>query len=130
MQEPRHPTSRRVARDFALRRGYVAPTAAIALCLLGLRVACGQDAAPSVIIDVGDCVSLKSPGERLDCYERHVEAAKHAAAAPVPAPQASAAPATSHTEAVSTAPGSAAATTSSAQASSAAPAAAAAAAAA
>jgi hypothetical protein len=89
-----------------------------------LRVACAQDAAPSVIIDVGDCVSLKSPGERLDCYERHVEAAKRAAASPAPAPQASAAPATSHTEAVSTAPGSAAATTSSAQASAAPPAAA------
>jgi hypothetical protein len=39
-------------------------------------------------IDVGDCLNLKSPGERFDCYERHVEAAKAAnrpaASAPPP----------------------------------------------
>ena len=43
-----------------------------------------------VTIDVGDCVKLKSPGERLDCYERQVSAAeaKKAAAAAAPAPAA------------------------------------------
>ena len=62
------------------------------------------------MIDVGDCVSLKSPGERLDCYERHVEAAKRPSGAS-PAPAARAAPATplpSQSEAVSIAPGPAA----------------------
>jgi hypothetical protein len=53
-----------------------------------VRVACAQAAPPSVVIDVGDCVDLKSPGERLDCYERHVEAAKqNARATPAATPQ-------------------------------------------
>jgi len=37
-----------------------------------------QDAPASLTIDVGDCLTLKSPGTRFDCYERHVEAAKAA----------------------------------------------------
>ena len=44
----------------------------------------------SVKIDVGDCVKLKSPGERLDCYERQVNAAEaqKAATPATPAPPA------------------------------------------
>jgi hypothetical protein len=39
----------------------------------------------SVIVDVGACVSLKSPGERLDCYEEQVQRARaQAAASPAP----------------------------------------------
>jgi hypothetical protein len=101
MQGQREPTSRRFARHSVLRGGYVA-LAAIAVCI-GVRGARAQDAVPSVLIDVGDCVNLKSPGERLDCYERHVEAAKRSSeASPAPAPQASATSA--HTDAVAAAP--------------------------
>jgi hypothetical protein len=45
-------------------------------------------------VDVAECVKLQSPGERLDCYERQVQraqaarAAPPAAAAPPPAPPA------------------------------------------
>jgi len=108
--------SRRVARETALRGACVALTTAIAVCL-GLRGAHAQDAVPSVVIDVGDCVNLKSPGERLDCYERHVEAAKRRSeASPAPAPQTSAAPTAtaSHADAVAAAPAPASAVTASA----------------
>jgi hypothetical protein len=114
MQRQRHLTSLSVARDSARRRVYLVPTAVIAACF-GLHFASAQDAAPHVMIDVGDCVSLKSPGERLDCYERHVEAAKRPSEqSPIPATQTSAAPATPappQSDAVSIAPGPAAPTT-------------------
>jgi len=42
----------------------------------------------SLTVDVGDCVKLKSPAERFECYERQVDAAetKSPAAPPAPAP--------------------------------------------
>jgi len=58
---------------------------------LSLAPATGQEPAP-VNIEVSRCVELTSPGQRLDCFEREVEAAKRAAAAeaaaraPEPAP--------------------------------------------
>jgi hypothetical protein len=92
MQEQRRSLTRRAARDTALRGVRVARAAAIAVCL-ALGSAQAQDGVPSVVIDVGDCVNLKSPGERLDCYERHVEAARRpSGASPAPAAQASATP--------------------------------------
>ncbi len=61
-----------------------------------------------MVIDVGDCVSLKSPGERLDCYERHVEAAKRRSeTSPAPTPEASAAPTPAEGGATSPSPASA-----------------------
>jgi len=45
---------------------------------LAVHAGNAQDAPPSLTIDVGDCLNLKSPGTRFDCYERHVEAAKAA----------------------------------------------------
>jgi hypothetical protein len=51
----------------------------------GPRVIRAQDA---VTIDVADCVKLASPGDRLNCYERHAEAAQKAAPPPSSAPQA------------------------------------------
>ncbi len=87
MHGQRNPTSRRVTAASARRRACLALTAGVVACL-GMHVACTQAAPPSVVIDVGDCVDLKSPGERLDCYERHVEAAKqNARATPTATPQ-------------------------------------------
>jgi hypothetical protein len=124
MHEQRHPTGLRVAGDVALRRVFVVSTAVIAACL-GLQIACAQNATPSVVIDVGDCVSLKSPGERLDCYERHVAAVKQPpGASPAPPTSAPATAVPAHNEAVSVSSGPAAPLT--APASGAAPAAAAA----
>jgi hypothetical protein len=77
--------------------GAISLAIAAATALIGLA-ASAQGAQPSLVIDVGDCVDLKAPGQRLDCFERHVEAAKAAnrppsdpppqarAATPVPAP--------------------------------------------
>jgi len=45
---------------------------------LAVHAGNAQDAPASLTIDVGDCLNLKSPGTRFDCYERHVEAAKAA----------------------------------------------------
>ena len=58
----------------------------------------------SVTVDVGECVKLKSPGERLDCYEAQVQRAQQGqpAAAPpaaVPPPPAAPPPATARTPA-------------------------------
>lgn len=39
----------------------------------------------SLNVDVGECVKLESPGERLDCYERQVKRAQTAPAAPAAA---------------------------------------------
>jgi len=95
---------------------------------LAVHAGNAQDAPASLTIDVGDCLNLKSPGARFDCYERHVEAAKAAnrpapnaapqpdvaAAAPTPAPSpasTAAATAASAALAISAAPESTAATT-------------------
>jgi hypothetical protein len=43
---------------------------------LGSPAADAQDTPAKVTIEVGDCVGLKSPDERLACFDRHVEAAK------------------------------------------------------
>jgi hypothetical protein len=55
--------------------------------LCAAHVLLAQD---SVTIDVQECLKLKTPDERLDCYERRAdEASKHTAAAPAaPAPAA------------------------------------------
>ena len=57
--------------------GAAALTVVVATAL-AVRAANAQGAPVSLTIDVGDCLNLKSPGERFDCYERHVEAAKAA----------------------------------------------------
>jgi len=57
--------------------GAAALTVVVATAL-AVRAASAQGAPVSLTIDVGDCLNLKSPGERFDCYERHVEAAKAA----------------------------------------------------
>lgn len=60
---------------------------AVAVGLFGSSSGSAQSTG-SVTVEVGECVDLKSPDERLACYERRVEAAKHerpvapAAAAP------------------------------------------------
>jgi hypothetical protein len=51
----------------------------------GIQAALAQDAA-AVTVDVGDCVKLQAPEERLACYERHVDAARKNSAAPAGAP--------------------------------------------
>jgi hypothetical protein len=70
-------------------------TLTFATLLAGLVVASSASAqrSESLIVDVGECVKLESPGERLDCYERQVKRAQaapaaSAAAAPQPAPAA------------------------------------------
>jgi hypothetical protein len=106
MQGQRDPTSRRVTSASAHRRACLALTTVGAACL-GMHVTCTQAAPPSVVIDVGDCVDLKSPGERLDCYERHVEAAKQnsrATPAATPQPEAVANAPTPQPSAVANAP--------------------------
>lgn len=68
------------------RRG-IAVAAAILAGLAAPGAVVGQPP-ESVIVDVGACVNLRSPGERLDCYEAQVERARAqppAAAAPSPA---------------------------------------------
>jgi len=65
--------------------------AAVLGCLFGAALACAQG---GVTIEVGECVKLASPGERLDCYERQVNAAG-ARTVPPTAPPASAAPSAS-----------------------------------
>jgi len=47
----------------------------------------------AVTIDVADCIKLTSAGDRLNCYERHAEAAQKAATPPTgPAPATEAVP--------------------------------------
>jgi hypothetical protein len=62
---------------------------AVATCLAP-RAVRAQDTPARVLVDVGDCVSLKSPDERLGCFDRHAEAARPNRDAS-PAPQTSAA---------------------------------------
>jgi hypothetical protein len=69
-----------------VRRRSVAVAAAIFAVLAVPAATLGQQP-ESVVVDVGSCVKLTSPGERLDCYEEQVQRAR--AAAPVsPAPPA------------------------------------------
>jgi len=72
-------------------------TAAIGVIACTIVGVCGPRivrAQSAVTIDVADCVKLTSPGDRLNCYERQVDAAaaqkaaQPAAPAPAPATQA------------------------------------------
>ena len=75
----------------AVGRGRIAAAAVILAALAVASPTLGQQA-ESVIVDVGACVKLSSPGERLDCYEEEVQRAQ--ARAPVsPAPPAPVPPA-------------------------------------
>jgi hypothetical protein len=47
----------------------------------GIHAALAQSAG-NVTVEVGECVNLLSPEDRLACYERHVEAARTAPTAP------------------------------------------------
>ena len=58
---------------------------AVVVGLCGIQSVLAQG---SVTIDVGDCIKLKSPEERLACYERQVDAAAPQKAAPPAAPPA------------------------------------------
>jgi hypothetical protein len=89
-------------------------TVIAATILAGLSVsgpALGQQS-ESVTVDVGECVKLQSPGERLDCYEAQVQRAQQSQqaqppAAPAPAassPAPARAPTASPPPAVATAP--------------------------
>jgi hypothetical protein len=60
---------------YTARVGAAALTVVVGTALAAYA-ANAQDAPASLTIDVGDCLNLKSPGARFDCYERHVEAAK------------------------------------------------------
>jgi len=86
--------------DFVLAVG-------VAICLASHAVR-AQDAPTKVTIEVGDCVDLKSPDERLACFDRHVEAAKpnRDANPPVPAQTSAAStpPTAAQASAVSTPP--------------------------
>jgi hypothetical protein len=78
----------RVTSSATIRRAGLALGVGVAICL-GPKASGAQDAPANVTIDVGDCVSLKSPDDRLACFERHVEAAKPKPdARPAPAPSA------------------------------------------
>ena len=70
-----------------LRLPSAAAGAAALIAGLCLAPAAGQEAAP-VTIEVSRCVELTQPGQRLDCFEREVEAARarSPAAAPPAAP--------------------------------------------
>lgn len=61
--------------------------AIVIACALRAPAVLAQDA-PSVTVEVGECVNLPSAEERFECYERQVEAARIAPtpAPPVPAP--------------------------------------------
>jgi hypothetical protein len=76
MLGPEHSTRARLARATPLLSG--AALGVVLATALAARAADAQGASPSLTIDVGDCLSLESPGKRFDCYERHVEAAKAA----------------------------------------------------
>ena len=67
----------------------------LAVVTAGLVLVPTAEGQPSdnVTIDVSDCVALEKPGERLDCFERQLEAERQRAAAASrspPAPAASA----------------------------------------
>jgi hypothetical protein len=68
---------------------------AAAICLAA-QPGSAQDT-PKVVVDIGDCVGLKSRDERLACFDRHVETA-------TPNPEASPAPQTSAAEPPPTTP--------------------------
>jgi len=62
---------------YTARVGAAALTVVVGTAL-AVHTGNAQDTPASLTIDVGDCLNLKSPGARFDCYERHVEAAKAA----------------------------------------------------
>jgi hypothetical protein len=82
-------------------------TVAVAICLAPPAVR-AQDAPARIVADVSDCVGVKSPDERLACFDRHVEAAKpNRDASPAPQTSAAAAPPAAHTDTVAGTPTSA-----------------------
>jgi hypothetical protein len=56
--------------------------AATAILALAVSSAVSSQQPESLIVDVGVCVDLQSPGERLDCYEEQVARARSRAPAP------------------------------------------------
>jgi hypothetical protein len=76
----------------AVSRRRMAVAAAILAGLAVPGAVLGQQP-ESVTVDVGACVNLESPGERLDCYEEQVKRARAQAPLPSPAPAATAPPA-------------------------------------
>ena len=84
MDGPGASTSVRLARG-----AFLVCTAALTSVGAAALAVHAQAAPASLMIDVADCVDLASPGQRFDCYERHVEAAKAAnRSVSSPAPQA------------------------------------------
>jgi hypothetical protein len=76
----------------AAGRGQIALLILVAACAVP-GVGLSQQT-PSLMVDVGPCVGLQSPGERLDCYERQVQRARaQPAPAAAPAPPAASPPA-------------------------------------
>jgi hypothetical protein len=65
----------------ALRMAAMAVVAGIAV-----RPATGQEAAETLSVDVGECVKLTTPEERLACFESQVEDARSAPASATTAP--------------------------------------------
>jgi hypothetical protein len=67
--------------------------AVVAAGLVVLQPAIQGQEPDNVTIDVSDCVALEKPGERLDCFERQLEAQRRAAPATNSTAPARAAPA-------------------------------------
>jgi hypothetical protein len=76
----------------AVGRTRIAAAVAILAALAAPGATLGQQP-ESVIVDVGACVNLKSPGERLDCYEEQVQRARAQASVSPPPPPAAVPPA-------------------------------------
>jgi hypothetical protein len=76
--------------------------AVVAICLASHEIR-AQDTPAKVMVDVGDCVGLKSPDERLACFDRHVEAVNREAASP-PQTSAGAPPSAARTDAITPTP--------------------------
>ena len=93
---------RRRSSSPTIGRANLALAIAAAICLAP-HAGRAQDAAPTVVVDVGDCVGVKSSEERLACFDRHVGAAKPNPQAS-PAPQTTAAAPPTPTEAIAPAP--------------------------
>ncbi len=66
-------------------RRCVAFGAALLAGLARVELGVGLNSLAGLQVDVGECVKLESPGERLDCYERQVKRAQTAPAAPAAA---------------------------------------------
>jgi pyruvate/2-oxoglutarate dehydrogenase complex dihydrolipoamide acyltransferase (E2) component len=85
--------------------------AATAILALAVSSAVSSQQPESLLVDVGACVDLQSPGERLDCYEEQVARARSRAPAPARDPGAQAPAAAAPTTPPPTAPPAAAART-------------------